>query len=183
MESTNARIVNLLRRTLENAGEWSQQLQKIVFSLNNTSARYGDFICTANRIFNGRDVIGIPNPSSDLEKTVLTSEESIREIMTKISRYRLTDTPSLAFSIQTRPRAYHIGERVLVWAERILGKRKLKSGILKIKLSKFWVKATVVNALGDNYMVRSDDGQLRKVHRRQLKTLSEDTQTLTHLDH
>ena len=64
---------------------------------------------------------------------------------------------------------YYVGEKCLIWAERILAKKLLKSGILKIKLSKFWRIGTVTKALGQHYMVQTEDGKLRHVHRRQMK--------------
>ena len=168
-ESSNSRLVNLARRELENARDWPDQIQKIVFSLNCTSMKYGDFVCTPNMLFNGRCITGVPSIDEDVEKTVLKSSKTIRQLMTEVSRSRLLDTPSLSMHLQNRPQAYHVGQKVLVWAEQILAKKLLKNGILKIKLSKFWRVATVTKALGDHYMVQMEDGQLRRTHRRQMK--------------
>ena len=104
-----------------------------------------------------------------MEKSVVNAGKSVRELMTQVSKHRLADTPSLAHHISNRPHAYYVGEKCLIWAERILAKKLLKSGILKIKLSKFWRIGTVTKALGQHYMVKTEDGKLRHVHRRQMK--------------
>ena len=146
------------------------QLQKCVFSLNNTSMRYGDYICTPNSLFNGRCITGIPSLGTDVEKSSLASQKTVRQMMTDISRSRLLDTPSLAIHLEDRPRTYSVGQKVLVWNEHILAKKKISSNIVKAKLSKFWTIGTVVqaHAEGETYMIQTSTG-VRRAHRRMLK--------------
>ena len=171
VESTgNQRILNSLRRELENEKDWPDKISKVVFSLNCSSMKYGDeFISSPAELFNGRSITGVPAISSDTEQNVVNSTRSIREIMTEISRSRLLDTPSLANNIQSRPKSYQNGEKVLVWAERLLAKKLLKNGITKIKIAKYWLFGHVKSVLGDHYMIETTDGKLRRAHRRQMK--------------
>ena len=168
-ESANARLLNLLRRLLNESQDWISELQRCVFSLNCSSMRYGNFVTTPSMIFNNRCITGVPDVSQDVESSSLQSQRSIRELMTRVSRHRLLDTPSLAVHLTQRPHEYRVGERCLVWAERILAKKMLKNSILKIKLSRFWRIAVVQQALGHHYMLLTNDGKLRRAHRRQMK--------------
>ena len=172
-ESSNARVCNLLRRLLKNEKDWPNELQKIIFSLNCSSMNYDGFICSPNQLFNGRSITGIPSIDPDVEKSIINSSKTVRQLMSQVSSCRLADTPSLAMHIDNRPHSYREGEKCLIWAEQILAKKLLKSGILKIKLSKFWQVATVTKALGHHYMVKTQDGLLRKTHRRQMKPYPE----------
>ena len=165
----NSRVVNLLRRMLRHEKQWPDQLQKCAFSLNSCSMNFNGYVTSPCQLFNNRCLTGVPSIDTDVEKTVVNSAKSVREIMTQVSRHRLIDTPSLAHHISNRPHVFHEGEKCLIWAERILAKKLLKSGILKIKLAKFWRVGTVTKALGQNYMVKTEDGQLRRTHRRQMK--------------
>ena len=165
----NSRVVNLLRRMLKHEKQWPDQLQKCAFSLNSCSMNFNGYVTSPCQLFNNRCLTGVPSIDTDVEKTVVNSAKSVREIMTQVSKHRLIDTPSLAHHISNRPHVFREGEKCLVWAERILAKKLLKSGILKIKLAKFWRIGTVAKALGQNYMVKTEDGQLRRTHRRQMK--------------
>ena len=93
--------------------------------------------------------------------------------MTDISRAKLIDTPTLATNITNRPHVFRIGETALVWAEKVLAKKLLHSGMRKVKLSKYWVLVTVLKRLGDHYMVRMQNGTERRVHARQMKIAPE----------
>ena len=168
-ESTNARLVNLLRRLLTDESQWPKRLQQTVFALNVCSMRYGDFITTPSQLFNNRCLAGVPALSSNVEDSVIASDKSLRSIMTKVTKHRLADTPSLAVHLSMRKGEFRVGQKVLVWAERILAKKLLKNSILKIKLSKFWRIAKVTKILGRHCMVETEDGKLRKMHVRQMK--------------
>ena len=167
-ETANSRLVNLLKRTLDKAKDWPNELDKITFALNVTSMSYGGFISNPNFLFNGRSVPGIPYSSTDTENNSVRATSSVRQIMTEVTKSRLLDTPALALYIDQRPQRFHEGQIVLVWAQKILAKKLLRNGILKIKLDKYWVLAKVEKASGDNYMVKVGE-DLRKVHRRQMK--------------
>ena len=168
-ESANARLLNLLRRLLNESQDWVSELQRCVFSLNSCSMRYGNFITTPSMLFNNRSITAVPSVSEDVESSTLQSQRSIRQLMTRVSRHRLLDTPSLAINLTQRPHEYRVGERCLLWAERILAKKLLKNNILKIKLSRFWKVGIVQKTLGHEYMVLTNDNKLRKAHRRQMK--------------
>ena len=131
--------------------------------------RYGNFITTPSMLFNNRSITAVPSVSEDVESSTLQSQRSIRQLMTRVSRHRLLDTPSLAINLTQRPHEYRVGERCLLWAERILAKKLLKNNILKIKLSRFWKVGVVQKTLGHEYMVLTNDNKLRKAHRRQMK--------------
>ena len=168
-ETANSRIVNLFRRMLVKETDWPNQLQKCAFSLNCSSMNFNGYVTSPSQLFNNRCLTGVPSLDQDVEKSVVNAGKSVRELMTQVSKHRLADTPSLAHHISNRPHVYYVGEKCLIWAERILAKKLLKSGILKIKLSKFWRIGTVTKALGQHYMVKTEDGKLRHVHRRQMK--------------
>ena len=168
-ESTNARLVNLLRRLLTDESQWPKQLQRTIFALNVCSMRYGNFIASPSQLFNNRCLVGVPNIGDNVEDTIIASDKSLRSIMTKVTKHRLADTPSLAVHLSTRPGEYHVGQKVLVWAERILAKKLLKNGILKMKLSKFWRVAKVVKIHGCHCIVETEDGKLRRMNIRQMK--------------
>ena len=51
----------------------------------------------------------------------------------------------------------------------MLKKRLLKNGILAAKLSRFWSVAKVIKKLGEKYKIRTEEGDERTVHRRQMK--------------
>ena len=131
--------------------------------------KYGDFITSPAQLFNNRCLVGVPAICDNVEDSVIASDKSLRSIMTKVTKHRLVDTPSLAVHLSTRKGEFRVGQKVLVWAERILAKKLLKNSILKIKLSKFWKVARVTKILGRHCMVETEDGKLRKMHVRQMK--------------
>ena len=55
----------------------------------------------------------------------------------------------------------------------LLSKMLTRSNILNVKLSKHWERATIRQVYGEMYIVETSDGQMRKVHYRQMKRLRE----------
>ena len=133
---------------------------------------FNGYIATPSQLFNNRCLTGLPSIDEDVEKSVLTSGQSVRELMKQVSRHRLTDTPTLSQNISQRKRPFRINEKCLVWSEHILSKKLLKSNILKVKLAKHWQLATVRKQIGEQYMVEDSNGRMRKVHQRQMKQYS-----------
>ena len=76
--------------------------------------------------------------------------------MERIARERRIDNPTLAANVGGR-RSFAVGERVLIWQEHIMAKRKLGNGRIKFKLRKTWSRALVLEKCGRNYVCRSFD--------------------------
>ena len=89
--------------------------------------------------------------------------------MTEIARSRNLGMNNLYLSAKNKPRTYRVGQRVLVWRQFVLKKRLLKNGILAAKLSRFWSIAKVISSLGEKYKIRTEEGDERIVHRRQMR--------------
>ena len=121
-ESMNFRVTNLLRRMLTNEKQWPQVLQKCIFSLNCSSMNYNGFITTPSQLFNNRCLTGVPCIDDDVEKSVITSGKTIRELMTQVSNYRRTDTPSLSQNVNSRVRPFRKNEQCLIWREHFFQK-------------------------------------------------------------
>ena len=97
VESSNSRIVNLLRRELENNDKWYESISKVCFALNNCSKLYGpsNFIATPSYIFNTRDLTSAPTTASNVEESKRKHDTDVKSLIEKISRHNLVDTPSL----------------------------------------------------------------------------------------
>ena len=171
VESSNSRIVNLLRRELENNNKWYESISKVCFALNNCSKLYGpsNFIATPSYIFNTHDLTSAPTTASNVEESKRKHDTDVKSLIEKISRHNLVDTPSLYVNIQKRRPAFAVDETVLAFAEFVLGKKKLGKGLVKTKLKQFWLKAKVVKRVGQTYILRLPNGTERRYHERQIK--------------
>jgi hypothetical protein len=169
-ESANSRILNLLRRELEKEKGWTKAINAITFALNACEKKYGTKIFTPAELFNGREPeIPGDNFESDIETDTIGKSQKIRKYMTEIAKSRNLGMNNLYLSAKNKPRTYTTGQRVLVWRQFVLKKRLLKNGILAAKLSRFWSVARVIKKLGEKYRIRTEEGDERTVHRRQMK--------------
>ena len=88
-ESANSRLINLFKRSLDRSQDWPDQLNRIVFALNVTSMSYSGYISNPNLLFNARGIPGIPYESADTEKNSIKSNQTVRQIMTEVTKSRL----------------------------------------------------------------------------------------------
>ena len=170
VESAHSRIVNLLRRELNNSDSWPESIAKTCFALNNCSKLYGpnNYIATPAYIFNTRDLTSAPT-TANIEESKKEADTDVKTLIRDISKHNLIDTPSLYINIQNRRPAYSLNETVLAFAEFVIGKKKLGRGLVKTKLKQFWVKAKIVKKLGQNYILKLPNGTEKRYHERQIK--------------
>ena len=169
-ESANSRILNLLRRELEKEKGWTKAINAVTFALNASEKTYGTKIFTPAELFSGREPeIPGDNFENDIETDTISKSQKIRKYMTEIARSRNLGMNNLYLSAKNKPRTYQVGQRVLVWRQFVLKKRLLKNGILAAKLSRFWSIAKVISSLGEKYKIRTEEGDERIVHRRQMR--------------
>ena len=171
VESSNSRIVNLLKREIANTDKWPEAIPKICFALNNCNMIFGptNILATPNYIFNTRDLVSAPHTSTNVDASKRKADANVKALIKAISGRNLIDTPSLYVNIQNRNPSFAINETVLAWAEFVLGKKKLGRGLVKTKLKQYWVKAKVVKRLGQIYILRLPDGSEKRYHKRQMK--------------
>ena len=172
VESSHSRLINLFKRSLDEATDWPQHLQSVVFALNSSLFSYGSILASPSRIFNSREFNFVPWHEDDVERNTVRRSESVRKLMETIAKERKIDNPSLSADIEER-RTWQVGDTVLIWREHIVAKRKLKNGKVNLKVTKSWSRANIIERIGRLYVVRSvDEGNIiRKVHVRAIRPL------------
>ena len=178
-ERAITRLLNLLRKTIDEEKQWPKTYKKVLFALNNTAMKYENHIHTPNMMFNARDIDAIEWPDDNITLSVIQRDSHIRNIMTSIADKRNLETSSLLANIASRTSDYKIGQTVLCWSEYVLSKRKTGAGAL-MKLTSFWTFGQVVNKINDTYVIKIDreDGTsiMRRYHGRQLRQVPDDLQ-------
>ena len=162
-ENCNFRVTNLMRKFLNNGSEWAPNLQKIIFSLNNSLMDYGKKTFTPSYTFSLRNCYNaIPNDENE--------PCSISKTIQSINQSRFKDHYSLGKAVSTRTK-YAENELVLVLREHVTAlKTSIKSR--KLKLKSFWQTAMVENEVEEDcYILKFKNGMKRKCAKRIMKKI------------
>merc|ERR1712002_62753 len=165
-ETTNFRINNLMRKLLEGSNNWVPNLQKVIFSLNNSLMQYGKYTYTPAQVFSLRKCAN-ELPCDEYE------EFSISDCIQKINEKRLKDHLSLG-KVISKKIEYTKGELVLVLREHITAiKTVVKSRILK--LVTYWEVVKIEDKVEEDcYTVILKNGTIRKSAKRMIKKIKQE---------
>ena len=174
IESGNKRIVNLLRRSLEDGYEgWVNKIDRVIFALNSSSYNYvkAKIISTPAYLHMAKYTDRLPSMS---EEDINRREGTVRQIMANISRERHIDMPSIFMQVAGRREQFRAGQQVLVHCEWVVAKRKSHKALFA-KLKKFWALASIINVLPlSMYVIKEvTSGKVRSVHARLIKRVPE----------
>ena len=168
-ENAIARVLLLLRRELNNSPKWTDSYRKVIYALNCSNMKYGSLIASPNYIMNARQIKQMPHAEYDDETTVLKREESVYDLVKKITRSRLLSCPSLALNVLQRRDHFSIDQNALCWADHVLGKRILSTGSVITKIRQFWEPVTIIDRKHEIYLVQNNNGHVRRVHVRAMR--------------
>ena len=172
-ENAIARVLLLLRRELNNSPKWTDSYRKVIYALNCSNMKYGSLIASPNYIMNARQIKQMPHAEYDKETTVLKREESVHNLVKRITRSRLLSCPSLALNVLQRRDQFSIGQNALCWADHVLGKRILSTGSVITKIRQFWEPVTIIDKKFEIYLVQNSNGHVRRVHVRAMRSYPE----------
>ena len=178
VESSHARLLNLMRKSLEKDSDWPAGFKRAQFSLNASLFRYGTnpgCIASPLTVFAAKSFEGVAWIENEMERNLIERNVSVRQLMNNIAKERLIYVASLSANVLSR-KMFFPAQKVLVWREFCLKKRLQNSGLVKMKLQKFWSIAEVINMVNsDIYEVQIlENNEIRRVHRRQLRDLPVD---------
>ena len=109
---------------------------------------------------------------------IMRESEEMRETMDKIAKIRNVDEPSLYITCKHRLEEFVVGEKCLTWREFVLTQRLPHSQARKAKIMQKWCLAKVISKLGDEYVVQTEDGKQRTMHRRAMKKIPSEVEGL-----
>ena len=178
VESSHAKLLALMRRSLEKDSDWPADFKRCQFSLNASLFKYGTnpgCIASPLQVFSAKSLEGIAWVENEMERNLIERNVSVRQLMNKIAKERLIYVASLSANVLSR-KIFFPAQKVLVWREFCLKKRLQHSGMVKMKLQKFWSIAEVINMVNsDIYEVQIlENDEIRKVHRRQMRDMPTD---------
>ena len=155
-----------MRKLLDGSNNWVPNLQKAVFSLNNSFMQYGKYTYTPAYVFSMRNST-IDLPSDENENF------SIADCIQKINENRLKDHHSLG-KVISKKIEYTKGELVLVLRQHIKAiKTTIKSRILK--LLTFWEVAEILEKVEEDcYTVTLRNNVVRKCAKRMIKKIKQE---------
>ena len=134
--------------------------------------KFGSLIQSPNFIFNNRNINGVSWLQDNEQLAVVQRHLDVRKLMMQIARERKIENTSLLANIMNRNETFSIGQRVLVWQQWVI-KRQVSGVGQGFKLENFWMYAEVIDKVGPNYWVKTEEGALLRVNQRQMKKAPE----------
>ena len=134
-----------------------------MFSNNAALRRYGrGAVYSPAFIFNGRHG----------HATIGGDNESLASAIININKARFLDSSNIIETIDNRSR-FEEGSLVLIHRKHVLACAKLGCATRKLKLLSYWEAAKLINYIDDqNLLVALSSGITRKVHRKQVRNIS-----------
>ena len=163
-ENSNFRITSGFRKSLEDSTDWPEKLSRLVYALNNSLCAFGCKSYTPAYLFSKRaNMTNIPQDND--------AEFSINQTIKEINHDRFKDHLSLLQAVDAR-KTFAKDQLCLVLREHAIAALGLKTKVRKFKLEVYWTVAKVVSIISnDMLIVKFADNSLRKLHKRQVKSL------------
>ena len=98
--------------------------------------------------------------------------------MKEITKIRKIDEPSLYIKSGHKLEELGIGEKCLIWRDFVISQRITNTQTRKAKITQRWYPAKIINKLGHDYFIETEDKKRRKVHRRAIRKYSHEEQKL-----
>ena len=173
-ESTNSRILAVMRRNFEGAPSWRKLWRQVVFAVNVADMRVGKHeVLSPLELYTGQAPEILPvapdqGGSGSVANFHLDHIRQIHDILEVVCRERNVHSNLLIVTDESQ--VYAEGETVMVWREFVQKAKLTHVRSLQHKLITRWEKAEVLSKVGDCYLVRPvRGGRQRVVHRRTMK--------------
>ena len=95
--------------------------------------------------------------------------KDVREIMKEITKIRKVDEPSLYINCGHKLEDFNTGEKCLIWRDFVTSQRITRTQTRKARITQRWYPAKILNKLGHDYFIETEDNKRRKIHRRAMK--------------
>merc|ERR1712002_589371 len=165
-EVANMKITNLLRKMLPQGEKWLGAYRSVTYAFNATAMRRNNVVKSPAQLLYGTQPC-IPLVMATKKKK-LDAEIRAKDVK-EITKIRKVDEPSLYINCGHKLEDFNIGEKCLIWRDFVTSQRITRTQTRKARITQRWYPAKILNKLGHNYFIETEDNKRRKIHRRAVK--------------
>merc|ERR1711990_336506 len=169
-EVANMKITNLLRKMLPQGEKWLGAYRSVTYAFNATAMRRNNSVRSpAQLLYGTQPCIPLVLTTKKKELDEVIRAKDVREIMEEITKMRKIDEPSLYISCGHNLEELGVGEKCLIWRDFVTSQRIMSTQTRKARITQGWYPAKILNKLGHDYFVETEDNKKRKIHRRAVR--------------